>query len=193
MKKFLSMFFAVISILALLVSYQPASQAMALKDKTDITLKVKNRTGSQVLISLVDESGTYTLLRYQPGVSSTVIHEGKYTYYASTRCGIKSGNFNLNVTKQLDFYCQHGANIALYVSHHNLCFSLWDFSRLPGPRYQVWTNYGPHCQDHPAQVGDSLRIQRDPGKWDYVTFFDNAPLACLADKGPGYYYPGCPN
>ena len=192
MKKFISISFAIISILALLFSYQPAGQALALKDKTDITIKVKNRTGRMVLISLVDESGAYTLLKYQPGVTNTVIKEGKYYYYASTSCGIKSGYFNLNVTKQLDFSCDNGANIALFVPHRNFCFSVWDYSRLPGPRFQVWTNYGPHCQDQPAQVGDKIRIQRDPAKWDYVTFFDKTPLSCIVDRGPAYYQTVCP-
>ncbi len=193
MKKFFATSFAVISILALMFSCLPASQAMALKDKNNITIKVKNRTGSPVLISLVNENGVYTLLSFQPGITNTVVPEGKYDYYASTRCGIKNGNFNFNVTKQLDFYCENGANIALFVPHRNFCFAVWDFSRVPGPRFQIWTNYGPHCQDQPAQEGDSIRIQRDPGKWDYVTFFNKAPRSCLADKGPSYYLIGCPS
>ena len=88
MKKFHFITFAVLSILALLFSCLPAGQAMALKDKNNITIKVKNRTGSLVLISLVDENGTYTLLRYQAGITNTTIAEGKYNYYASNDGGL---------------------------------------------------------------------------------------------------------
>ena len=192
MKKILTICFSAAAILALLFSYLPVDSALAKKAKTNVTIKVKNRTGSLVLISLVDTSGAYSLLKFQPGVTNTVVAEGRYYYYASTICGIKSGYFNMNVTKQLDFYCEHGVNIALFVPHRNFCFAVWDFSRIPGPSYHVWTNYGPHCQDHPAEVNDMIRIQRDPGKWDYVSFFDKTPNSCQIDRGPGYYYRGCP-
>ena len=42
--------------------------------------------------------------------------EGRYTYYASTPCGVQSGVFNLNVSKQLDFFCNNdGREISLFV------------------------------------------------------------------------------
>jgi len=67
------------------------------------------------------------------------------------------------------------------------CYSLWDYFEYP-----AWVDYGPFCQDTPAQDGDVISSNLFDGihTYDYEYFstgVDNAYCG-WANPGAGYYY-----
>ena len=115
MKKLTTITLAAITILTMLFSFLPMSTALAKKDDTNVTLKVKNRTGGKVAVMLIDENGNRIFFEYGPGLTNTIVFEGRFRYYASTPCGNQNGVFNLNVTKELLFSCGDSLEVALIV------------------------------------------------------------------------------
>ncbi len=115
MKKITKLTLAAITILTMLFSFLPLSVAQAKKDDTKVTLKVRNRTGGEVTVMLIDENGNHIFFEYGPGLTNTHVFEGHFGYYASTPCGNQSGIFNLNVTKELFFSCGDGLEVVLIV------------------------------------------------------------------------------
>jgi hypothetical protein len=105
MKKYKAITLSAITILAMLISIFPMSTAMASRDATQVTIKIKNQTGGTVLVRLTDENGKSLFFEYGPGHTNTVVFESRFQYYASTPCGNQSGVFNVNVTKELFFSC----------------------------------------------------------------------------------------
>ena len=76
------------------------------------------------------------------------------------------------------------------------CYSAWDW--WPFTSYE-WTDFGPICQDAPAEAGDfsyySFPEQGIFNAW-VVFFTDDVSDECGPDSvpwnGPAYYYPSCP-
>jgi hypothetical protein len=82
-------------------------------------------------------------------------------------------------------------NIPAPPTQTQYCYGIWDYWAFTG--YE-WTDFGPHCQDQPAQDGDVITytipdtyVDDEP-----VTFFED-PLECeyLPNYGPAYYYDDC--
>jgi len=192
MKKISSVVLVLMIILSIAFSFLPMSTAQA-KSESDLSLKVRNRTGAVVSLKLIDENGNPWFFSYQPGQSNTLLPDGFYTYYASTVCGNKSGVFNINVTKELIFSCGNSVEVSLKVptrGNIQYCYSVWDWPDTP----EEWFDYGPHCQDAPAQVGDSIPNEYSPGWWDTVEFSNSGSDICSApEHGPAYYYNDCSN
>lgn len=76
------------------------------------------------------------------------------------------------------------------------CYSVWDYWDFTN--YQ-WTDFGPYCQDAPANQGDIiLYTVPDPtGSFDSPAIFieEDVSDACsdpVPYNGPAYYYPFCP-
>ena len=79
----------------------------------------------------------------------------------------------------------------------NYCYSIWDWWDFTD--YE-WTDFGPYCQDEPAQAGDFIIYEvPDPtGSYDsWVEFYDvDVSDYCPSPvpyNGPAYYYPDCPD
>lgn len=79
----------------------------------------------------------------------------------------------------------------------NYCYSAWDFWDFTNNQ---WTDFGPICQDEPAQYGDvSYYDYPAEGIYgSYVEFYDfDVSDNCGPDSvpyyGPAYYYPSCPS
>lgn len=88
----------------------------------EITLLVRNATGGPVDLKLVDEDGaTYWLDVINPNFETT-LNEGMYDYYASTVCGVESGELNLTNGKRLTFTCpDQELNTTLYRIGNGRC------------------------------------------------------------------------
>ncbi len=100
MKKQLLFLFVVIALLASLVP----GTVLAGKP-TELKVFVHNNTGGEVQLQLVDANGNYQWMTLVAGVSTVMVTEGKYSFYAVTPCGSLAGNWNLNVNKQLNLNC----------------------------------------------------------------------------------------
>lgn len=90
----------------LLISLIPVSAFAAAP--ADLKVFVRNTTGAEVDLRLTDANGDYIWLTIPAGVSEVELMEGKYEYYAVTNCGTQFGQWNLNVSKQLDIHCKDG-------------------------------------------------------------------------------------
>ena len=76
------------------------------------------------------------------------------------------------------------------------CYSIWDWWQFTS--YE-WTDFGPHCQDAPANDGDVIiyTVPDPDGSYEsWVEFYEeDVSDYCLSPvpyNGPAYYYPGCP-
>lgn len=114
MKKISNLALAMIALLAVLFASLPLNVVQA-KEAADVDLKIRNRTGFSVSLTLYDQEGYPRFFTFEPGQTVITIPEGKFTYYAVTKCGVKSGSFNLNVTKELFLSCGEGAQLTLQV------------------------------------------------------------------------------
>ena len=207
MKKLTTITLAVIAILTMLFSFLPMSTAQAKREGTDVTLKVRNRTGGQVSLKLVDENGNPMFFVYEPGQTSTPLPEGQYTYYASTPCGNRSGIFNVNVTKELLFSCNEGLEIALTVPvgrGTNYCYSVFDYEEpifaetgINAAVAQVvvdpfpWGKIGTHCQPNTANPGDTILFYNPYYDDSYNYYYELEGVECF-QGGNGYYFKPCP-
>ncbi len=109
MKKFAA-FLSILMVLALMVGFMPTGSVFAKAPGTSV-LVVHNNTNGNVIFNL---GGTeqFTLL---PGISFITIDAAMHNYYASLPCNIqKSGTINLNVNKELYFFCQHTKGFEMY-------------------------------------------------------------------------------
>jgi len=114
MKKFSLITTLAIFVLVALLSALPGSAAQAAEPAT-ISLFVRNSTGGTVSMVLTDELGFHFTFTYAPGMTTSLLKEGNYTYYANTPCGSEAGSFNLNRAKKLDFFCsKEGREITIY-------------------------------------------------------------------------------
>lgn len=75
------------------------------------------------------------------------------------------------------------------------CYSAWDWYDFTNFE---WTDFGPICQDEPAQAGEWSSYDY-PAEGIYgaeVEFFDHDVSGNCSDpvpyNGPAYYYPSCP-
>jgi len=113
MKKIITLSTIAVVILTVLFSVLPTSTAQA-ATHADVTITVKNRTAGAVTITLSNEdSGSFTFTFDETGMYEVTVPEGKYEYYAVTPCGNESGQFNLNISKQLSFSCKDGREVTL--------------------------------------------------------------------------------
>jgi hypothetical protein len=112
MKKVTTIATIAVLILAVMFSMLPTSAALAAAH-ADVTVTVKNRTGGAVTVNLRGEGGNYSFTYSEPGLYEFTVPEGKYDYYATTPCGNQSGQFNLNVNKELFLSCKDGGEILL--------------------------------------------------------------------------------
>jgi hypothetical protein len=185
---------AFLTLLTLLFSFLPLNTVLAKKGDTSLTLTIKNRTGGPITVLLTDAEGHHFPFTFAPGVTNQDVFEGHFSYYASTPCGNRSGDLNLNVTKELFFSCGDGLEVTLEVRPSatesvQYCYNVWDY---PTDDFEDnWMNYGPHCQDEPAQVGDEIQTEYSPGSWATDIYTNSGPdlSECVPDFGPGYYYP----
>ena len=109
MKKFAA-FLSILMVLALMVGFMPTGSVFAKAPGTSV-LVVHNNTNGNVIFNL---GGTeqFTLL---PGISFITIDAAMHNYYASLPCNIqKSGTINLNVNKELYFFCKHTKGIEMF-------------------------------------------------------------------------------
>jgi hypothetical protein len=114
MKKNTTITTIAVLILAVLFSMLPVSTALAKRAPDAVTITVKNHTSGKVTVTLTDENNArYTFTFEEPGMYDFSIPQGHYSYYATTPCGSESGEFNLNVHKELFLSCQDGREIIL--------------------------------------------------------------------------------
>ena len=111
MKK-LAAFVSIMMVLALMVGFLPTGSAFAMKDPGMVVLVLHNNTGGKVTFSLGDVSEQYTL---QPGITKLTLDATWHTYYASLPCNVQeAGSINLNVGKELYFFCKHTKGIEMF-------------------------------------------------------------------------------
>jgi hypothetical protein len=77
------------------------------------------------------------------------------------------------------------------------CYSVWDWWEFTN--YE-WTDFGPYCQDAPANEGDIiLYTVPDPnGSFESIALFIEEDVSDYCPSpvpyyGPAYYFPVCPN
>ena len=68
------------------------------------------------------------------------------------------------------------------------CYNIWDWHDFTD---WEWANFGPHCQDEPAQTGDQITYTApDPdGSFDATAWYSNGKYTeCqIQNNGPAYY------
>lgn len=67
------------------------------------------------------------------------------------------------------------------------CYSVYDYDR-----YDVWQDYGPHCQDEPAQYVDMITYYNPDWDDEYNYWFLPEGPECSGISGDAFYYWGCP-
>jgi hypothetical protein len=165
-------------------------------------------------------SGTITLVSvvYVPGKGPVYTFEVSGNFSKSDLEGslriVGGGNFNLHCTKvdKATVKCTGpkkaaGKNVVVswggaafsasvpkaVEKDAGYCYSVWDYWAFTG---NVWTDFGPYCQDTPAQAFDiATYTVPDPGG-SYpadVIFVDDANAAFCTSfyAGSAYYYYGC--
>jgi hypothetical protein len=124
MKKYRTITLAAMTILAMLFSLIPMSSALARRNDTQVTIKIRNRTGGTVQVRLSAENGKSLFFEVGPGQTNTVVFEGRFQYFASSPCGNQGGVFNMNVTKELFFSCvAAGLEVKLIVPGMEMCMA----------------------------------------------------------------------
>jgi hypothetical protein len=68
------------------------------------------------------------------------------------------------------------------------CYGVWDWDGD-----DVWQNYGPHCQDTPAQYGDWITYYNPDWDQNWPVRFEQEGRECAPKAGDAYYYDGCPS
>lgn len=99
-------FFIMIVVLSLITALLPVSVFAAAPK--EVTLNIRNSSGTPVELSLVNASGSTQFFTIEPGVSALTLTEGVYTFWLSLPSGNYSGRWNVNVTKTL-FISKTGA------------------------------------------------------------------------------------
>ena len=75
------------------------------------------------------------------------------------------------------------------------CYSIWDWWDFTD---NEWTDFGPYCQDTPAEEGDIIfyTVPDPNGSFEFPSMFLEENIFegyCDAWAGSAYYYPGCPD
>ena len=97
-----------ITLLVLMLASLLPVAALAAKP-AELAVQVRNHTGAAVELSLTDATGNVTYKTIPVGISTFTLVEGRYSYYASTVCGVQSGPFNASTKeKVLYFGCDNG-------------------------------------------------------------------------------------
>ena len=112
-----------IILLALLVSLVPAT-ALA-KGPTESTIKVYNRTGADVDVTLTSDIRASIFEHFGTGVSEVTLPEGRYHFYASTQCGGIGGEINLTVSRELVFECGDGPSAHFKTKEYGCVYGIW--------------------------------------------------------------------
>lgn len=115
MKKHLLLAIMAVLIFVLSFSLIPLSDALAKKEPIVVPITIRNQTGGRVILTLINENWGRQVFEYIPGIFEQMEFQGKYKFYASTPCGNRSGEFNLNSHKELFFSCGNGLDISLKV------------------------------------------------------------------------------
>ena len=112
--------FKTILIVSLLLSFVfsllPVQSALAAGayDPGTVKLTVRNHTGGTVSLRVSNaDNGTFWFTVQADGPQQVSLPEGRYDYYASTPCGGQSGEFNLNLSKELNISCDEGLELTL--------------------------------------------------------------------------------
>ena len=139
MKK-LAAFVSIMMVLALMVGFLPTGSAFAMKDPGMVVLVLHNNTGGKVTFSLGDVSEQYTL---QPGITKLTLDATWHTYYASLPCNVQeSASINLNVGKELYFFCKHTKGIEMYNFSRRYVAPVCIFPTRPYTLFTAWECFG---------------------------------------------------
>jgi hypothetical protein len=110
-------FLVLLIVLALTVAMVPSAAFAA--SSADVAVHVRNQTGGLVQLSMSLPSGSPVFRTLEEGVTSFIISDGLYTYYASTPCGNMSGQWNINVAKTLYLTCKTGSPATTFTKFAN--------------------------------------------------------------------------
>jgi hypothetical protein len=114
MKKVSTFAMVAVLILTAALSVMQSGRALAANGPAEVSVTVKNMTGGTVTLRMTDGEGVAHWFTFDgQGMFKVSVPEGQYSYYASTPCGGENGEFNLNVSKSLKFYCEDGLGVSL--------------------------------------------------------------------------------
>lgn len=103
--------FAIIIILALLVSMLPMQSVFAASQGTS-TINIRNKTGGTINLLLINTAtGKKSYVSLKADTYWVSLPSGSYTYAASTPCSQKSGFLNLTRKAELLFTCTAGQTL----------------------------------------------------------------------------------
>lgn len=120
--------FAMVAVLILTAAFSvmQSGTALAANGPAEVSVMVKNVTGGTVTLRMTDGEGVSHWFTFDgQGMFKVSVPEGHYSYYASTPCGSESGEFNLNVSKSLKFYCDGGLGVSLTKPEGSCEMVLW--------------------------------------------------------------------
>lgn len=95
-----------ISVLFVIGLMVPLASVGAEKAPVDATVAFYNRTGAPVSLSLIGEDGLTRFFDVPIDITEYEVPEGVYTYYASTACGVITGQWNFTNNKRVVLTCE---------------------------------------------------------------------------------------
>ena len=207
MKKLISIL-SVMMVLSVVMALFPTGSAFAAKDPGTVVLIIHNITGANVNFDLVDPGGVHHQTVLPKGITEMSVAQGWHGFFAGLPCGNRSGEFNMNVGKELYFSCGKGDETAGdHINLYNLarrtspwtCYDV--FARLynstapdaADTSSKSWQSIGEICQNYAPNAGDTVLF---PKPWDnddyWVVVFaqtgTDIPCCDAPDWGAAYYH-----
>lgn len=169
----------IVLLVLMLATLLPAA-ALAAKP-AELDIRVRNHTGASVELSLTDAVGNVTYKSIPAGIGSFTLAEGRYTFYASTVCGVQSGPFNASAKEKVLYLgCDDGPVVqyescqlvALWVTDGSYYdagqdYRHWHDLVIPTFTYEDYLNFWPQTE---CLVG-----LQDSDYWDGVKVPDTKP------------------
>ena len=198
MKKLTGIFSMIILLSLVLAAFLPTGSAFAAKDPGSSILVIHNNSGGKVNFDLQDGGGVHHTYSLPTGQTTLTLPADTYGFFAGMKCGDRSGQFNLSVSKQLYLTCANGVNTMLAQKTAGrfqslYCYSIFDIY-IHGDHNFI---KGTICQSSPAQYFDTIYYTVTDPSFKYygelpAAYFDSfqviAPSGdCMPDLGSGYY------
>lgn len=89
----------------------PFASVGAEKAPVDVSVRFYNRTGSVISLSLTGADGLIRYLELPTDIHEFDLPEGFYTYYASTSCGVLTGEWNFSFNRRVVLTCEEAINV----------------------------------------------------------------------------------
>ena len=166
---------AIVLVICLLLALPTAALA---KTPQMLVINIHNQTGGDALASITDANGAISYLTFAPGSYNLELPEGRYSYYVSTTCGAKAGQWNMNQSKDLWLNCKDEAPFVALTRNKAACAdygvyvwgkgdfmsrTFWDDENMA---FNEWVDYlGQYHYDYSLGFINSFDVYGDYFTW----------------------------